>query len=294
MKEEYKVIEWNIDMAVNGEFIPVFVSEAIAKEEADIVILTEFAFCKDENNQGMSAADFLKKTFSDKGYDYYPKFPTKNTQNRADEVLIAWKREKFSVDKSCRIFSAVCSPYKNVPNFLAVPLIDADGKNKLIAAGVRITMTTARRPTEPSPTELAKYYQKQAQLRYKEMMMVYAVLEMISEKDTKVLIAGDFNNYRRGTKIQEWNMDRITCGEKKYTAYTPAGGSCDISTNGTEFPEDHFITRSCEIKDPDYNRGFTAYDRSIYRNGNSLYGIKPPYPDHAMLTGTLILDGENN
>ena len=76
---ELKVLEWNLNLRSDGKnIIPDFVGAAIKEQDADIVVLTEFVFCN-------KASTFLKKTFPDKDYDYYPKrsmYRKKNTGKR--------------------------------------------------------------------------------------------------------------------------------------------------------------------------------------------------------------------
>ena len=162
---EIKIMTWNVNhRAENGEYFPTFVGKAISDIDADVICLTEFSFCS-KSNHGLSAEEFLGQTFTDRGYDYYPKSPTENTANGANEVLIVWRSSLFELDKTSAIYSQICSPSTNVPNFCTVPLKSSDGKTLRVAA-VRITMTT----------ELSDY-QKQAKLRRNEMSLVYEKID---------------------------------------------------------------------------------------------------------------------
>ena len=275
----YKILEWNVNLQSNtNNEIPAFVGKAIENIKADIVILTEFVFCE-------NAEDFLQDTFVKNGYDYYPKAKTTSV----NEVLIAWKTSKLTLGDEKTIYYEKCSKDLDVPNFLTLPLVTTDGEI-LRVAGVRITMTTENE-TVAKAEDRDINYEKQAKLRYSEMKKVYDELAKLTDDDSVVLIAGDFNNYRRYTRRPEWNYKKITCKRKEYTSYTPKGDSYD--GDGKKFPpapEDHFITKNCCIKDYSYNRDFALFDTSIYRRGKDNFrGIDSPNPDHAMLIGTLII-----
>ena len=347
---ELKVLEWNLNLRSNSNYenpdsngykIPIFVGDAIKNQDADIVILTEFVFCN-------KASTFLKKTFTDNDYDYYPKrsMYRKKTQvnedekeprvneilidernkqaaasadekePRVNEILIAWKKDRIKKDRiklwknsENEIYRQDCSKSEDVPNLLIIPL--SVERLKLWVAGVRITMTSKKQPPKDK-TKRTDFYIQQAELRYNEMKMVYYHLDKKTGDKSRVLIAGDFNNYRRGTPRKEWNFNRITCNRGDYTPYTPNGDSWDgeyIKEDNTKktnnednkktnnednkktippAPEDHFITKNCFMENCKYERGFTDTDKTkkIYQ-GDSLFGIEPPNPDHAMLIGTL-------
>ena len=277
----YKILEWNVNLQSNtNNEIPVFVGKAIENIKADIVILTEFVFCK-------NAHKFLQDTFAKHGYDYYPK--AKTAIYEVNEILIAWKKDKLTLGDEKTIYNEVCREDWNVPNFLTISLVTTDGEI-LRVAGVRITMTTENE-TVAKAEDRDINYEKQAKLRYSEMKKVYDELAKLTDDDSVVLIAGDFNNYRRYTRRPEWNYKKITCEREYYTSYTPKGDSYD--GDGKKFPpapEDHFITKNCCIKDYSYNRDFALFDTSIYRRGKDNFrGIDSPNPDHAMLIGTLII-----
>ncbi len=286
---ELKVLEWNLNLRSDGEnIIPDFVGAAIKEQDADIVILTEFVFCENANN-------FLNKTFPDNDYDYYPKesMYDKNTQvnedekePRVNEILIAWKKSSLNLweNEKKEIYTQDCSKSEDVPNLLIIPL--RKGRLKLWVAGVRITMTSQNKVLE-GKTNLTEFYIQQAELRYNEMKMVYYHLDKKAGDKARVLIAGDFNNYRRGTPRKEWNFNRITCNRGDYTPYTPNGDSWDGDKKFIPAPEDHFITKNCFMENCKYERDFTKSTKEIYKNGDRLLGIQPPNPDHAMLIGTL-------
>ena len=270
---DYTILTWNINgRSSSSGYIPGFVGRAILEKEADIVILTEFVFCNGTagDAEKKNAFEFLENIFVKNGYDYYPKEPTKNTENHVNEILIAWKTDCFNLNPAGQIFSAVCSKERNVPNFLTISLIEKKTGTPLRVAGVRITMTTVG----------SENYPEQARLRYREMEMVYNVLELLSEDC--VLIGGDFNNYRRNTIRPEWNIHQLTCGREEYTSYTPDGDSYDGLHGAPPVPEDHFIAKGCTVLEYDYCRDF-ATGNPVYPKAPSLRYVHPPIPDHAML-----------
>lgn len=274
---ELKVLEWNLNLRSNrNNNIPDFVGDAINNQDADIVILTEFVFCENANI-------FLNKTFLDNDYDYYSKESMYDKNTQVNEILIAWKKDRIKLWEE-EIYRQDCSKSEDVPNLLIIPL--SVGECKLWVAGVRITMTSQNKVLE-GKTNLTEFYIQQAELRYNEMKMVYYHLDKKAGDKARVLIAGDFNNYRRGTPRKEWNFNRITCNRGDYTPYTPNGDSWDGDKKYIPAPEDHFITKNCFMENCKYERDFTKSTKEIYKNGDRLLGIQPPNPDHAMLIGTL-------
>lgn len=282
---QYKIIEWNINQATNknGEnIIPRFVASEIEEQDADIVVLTEFCFCS-------NAKRFLTSVFNKNGYDYFPKEPTQNTKNKQNEVIIAWKKAAFSLGDTP--FCLTSSFDNNVPNFTSVTL---KNENNIIftIAGARITMALKIKHNTD--------YEKQAELRKKQMEQIYNELK----SKNKVIVAGDFNNYRRGTSLS-WNINQLTCDQKEYICHTPTGQSINaekVFSTAYEFAEDHFITKSIELTDEQYDRNFTSKSPCVYIHNKdfSVYDkeLKKDIwtitfgcgvPDHAIITGCFSL-----
>ena len=87
---EYKILEWNINQATDiygKNSIPDFVKNELINKGADIVILTEFYFCK-------NAEIFIKEAFDDYGYDYFT-----HNKEKENEVLIAWKKSYLNLSE---------------------------------------------------------------------------------------------------------------------------------------------------------------------------------------------------
>lgn len=299
---EYKVLEWNINLRSGyRKFIPKFVAAEIENQNADIVILTEFLHfdnskCKDQDKENYfyKSEDFLKKTFKDNGYDYITSMS--GLTFKANDVVIAWKLDKFIKNNDNQVCYFTCDINNpNIPNFIVVCLNSIIEEKAIYVAGIRVTMTEYGSSNNYPYLQGSKnkyFYSTQAVLRYNEMRMIYYTLNKLTKSDDKILIAGDFNNYSRNTVREEWNMKKITCGCHGYKPYTPSkGGSWDGDCKN-EYALDHFITKNCIMKYVDYNRDFTKNDKKIYYKDckYKLKDIKPPYPDHAMLIGTLVVD----
>lgn len=272
--KEYKILEWNINQATDKyerNNIPDFVKNELINKGADIVILTEFYFCK-------NAEIFIKEAFDDYGYDY--RF-THNKKEKENEVLIAWKKELFEFESEEITPTTKCN---NKPNFLMVHLKTSDGI-KIVVAGLRITMKSYKERKE---------------------QMIFALKQL--KKHGNVIMGGDFNNLRRGTTVKEWNLKVIKdlCHVYKFTAHTPEGQSIYQEQGVSlayEFAEDHFVTKnSIKMKEYHYDRGFTKDNPDIYlfegnfqvynNNINKVWSI--PFgsgiPDHAIILGKFVLD----
>lgn len=282
---QYKIMEWNINQATNkcgNNIIPEFVGKEIIKQNADVVILTEFCFCS-------NVEEFLTLVFDKNQYDYFPKEPSQNTINKQNEVLIAWKKAAFSLGGTP--FCLKSSFDNNVPNFTSVTLKNENNVFFTIA-GARITMALEiKHDTD---------YEKQAELRKKQMEQIYNKLK----GKNKVIVAGDFNNYRRGTSLS-WNINQLTCDQKEYIRHTPLGQSINAEVafkKNYEFAEDHFITKKINMISTMYDRNFTQDNKSIYIYGKNfsvydkesrkdIWSIKfgCGVPNHAILIGYFTL-----
>ena len=241
---------------------------------ADIVILTEFYFCK-------NAEIFIKEAFDDYGYDY--RF-THNKKEKENEVLIAWKKELFEFESE---EVTLTTKYNNKPNFLMVHLKTSNGI-KIVVAGLRITMKSYKERKE---------------------QMLFALNQLKNYEN--VIIGGDFNNLRRETIVEEWNLKVIEdlCHIYKINPmHTPEGQSIYQEQGVSlayEFAEDHFITKgnSIKMKEYHYDRGFTKDNPDIYlfegnfqvyNNDINKVTWSIPFgsgiPDHAMIMGKFVLE----
>lgn len=274
----YTILEWNINQATDRygkNDIPDFVKRELINKNADIIILTEFCFCK-------NSEAFIQSVFSELGYDFRA---TENKKHGQNEVLIAWKKELFVIGD---VEITETTKGNNKPNLLVVHLKKISNDMKIVIAGLRITM---------------KPYEKRKE------QMVFALEQL--KKYENVIIGGDFNNLRRETDVKEWNLDVIQdlCHNYKFNPiHTPKGQSI-YQEEGTsiayEFAEDHFITKgkNVDMRKYYYDRGFTRNNQEIYLFGgdfqvynNNINKVtwSIPFgsgiPDHAMIMGKFVLE----
>lgn len=90
------------------------------------------------------------------------------------------------------------------------------------------------------------------------------------KNDENVIIAGDFNNYRRGYHNDTWCLDAIgkLAQNDKFSIYTPDGGSIYEDNYGEySFPEDHILIKGQSVKIEnlyDYDRSFVDKEPNVY------------------------------
>lgn len=298
--EKYKVMNWNIAQATNKNGtnrIADLVIETIVEHNPDLLVLTEFCDCKN--------SELFLEQLSQKGYDRYTKKEIYPKNNRQNKVLLAWKREQFSPAGEAPVHSYT-NWTNNIPNFARMTLESKLG-SRLTLAGVRITMgSKIESPKGAGGKSLEQQYQEQATLRKKQMEYV---MEELSDCE-KVILTGDFNNYRRGTTCIDWNIGKLNCGDETYRVFTPQGQSIHGENAGSreyEFPEDHFLAKGCSVENYVYNRDFVKRCPQIYTEGKDFCTTKLVddklekdwcvpvgigFPDHAVLLGELIIGNE--
>lgn len=275
---KYNIIEWNINMRSNvTKDIPELIYNVIDKKyknnQADIVVLTEFVL-------GRNSEDFFE-LLKNIGYDYSCTDCNSKISDgkNVNEVLIMWDRNKFELNESKEKFSNNRERGENSPDFLSLCLIDKKHGISFRIAGVRITINSN-----------VKNYKSEGEHRYAQMLSVYKELDKITDENEKIVICGDFNYFRRNTTVESWNIGRLNCGKEEYSVFTPDGSSIDCINSNSDFPEDSFITKNCRVCDCKYERDFIEQNPQIYKQGEKLKGIPIGYPDHAILTGTIILE----
>lgn len=168
------ILEWNINQATNisnKNLIPGFVVDEIIKNNPDIFILTEFA--KTRNYED------IVSQFKDNGYDFEI---TNNITCKQNEVLIAWKSDKFTINRN-----KIEKPLANddMSEVLIVPLKWKE--IKFIVTGLRI-----------------KLFNNDYLMRKKQLENV---MDLIGKKfsDYKYwIIGGDFNNNKSDYINCQW------------------------------------------------------------------------------------------
>ena len=121
------ILEWNINQATNisnKNLIPGFVVDEVIKNNPDIFIFTEFA----KTRNYIDVESKLKKN----GFDCAV---TNNDACKQNDVLIAWKDDKFGIDRD-KIEKPLA--IDDMPEVLIVPLNWMG--IKFIVAGLRIKL----------------------------------------------------------------------------------------------------------------------------------------------------------
>lgn len=292
---KYTLCSLNLNQATDAygrNHIPNFVGEMMVDKNPDLIVLTEFCFCK-------NAKEFLEKYLVSRGYDYFPKENIYNAYNGQNMVFLAWRKNCFEPVGSIKeaAWHAYTTKGNNVPNYARIYLKDKQGI-EFAFTGIRITMAMEITAGEKEEELRKQQYQEQARLRREQMEYVLQSLKGIPN----VIIAGDFNNYRRGTDLV-WNVNNLNCG-LAFDVYTPEGQSIygeHASSIEYEFAEDHFMATGCTVSSYQYDRSFTDKCPEVYIHGKSfcLYKDKKMiwsipcgsgYPDHAILVGELELN----
>ena len=280
MLDEKLIKSWNINMRSNklGDLsIPSWIIDEITSDDPSIFSLVEFSFCTN--------FDSFAKELDNRGFDYYPKSATENTDNQQNETIIAWKKDLFDIEE---YHTYITSWTYNLPNFSYVVLRDKESDKRLAYAALRITMALTI-PKSISEVQKKAEYVKQSKLRRKQMEKVINELDKL-EVDS-VCISGDFNCYRRGTNLKDWNINCLNAGNSNFISYTPDGQSIyeEKSMRGYayEFAEDHFIVKNCIVNEYEYVRDFVSRDSAVYNNGKNYKNIAPGYPEHAILVGKI-------
>lgn len=270
MKE--KILVWNINLATNRNIeIPDFVGEEIKRQNSDFIILTEF--CKTKNYEG-----FCRKFLEDNGYIY----TISNNSDKHNDILIAWKQEKFQLIEIKNEFQTT----ETTPNFTYVLLKNKHGL-EFVLAGIRITIEN-------------NYENRKKQFEF-------ALNEL--RNYSCVIIGGDFNCFRRGTLQSEWNLAVLSETSEKagFALITPKGQSIyaeKAKSEDYEFAEDNFIVKGMTIENELYDRDFALKYSHVYlyEKNFSVYDSKNKWsiaigsgiPDHAILNGYVCFDDNNH
>lgn len=255
------ILEWNINQrgGKGRGNIPHWVKDEI--NGYDIVVLTEFCTGCDRRATFISELEQL-------GYHC-----AVSDNSNGNDILIAVK-SKFSIQHcSWEPCYGVNNP-DSIPENLQVD-IDCDG-SMLTVVGVRLKVLD----------KVPNNYK----IRKQEFEWV---LDQVRDIKHPILMAGDFNHGRRRSPNQDWSMSimKVKLDSEAFTLYTPEGSSIYgvENYNGNEFPDDHFAARGAEIILKPYDRSFTSRDPLAYFLGDDkdLAKVDSPFPDHAILKGTL-------
>lgn len=297
--ESFTIMEWNINHRVgsSGEAMPEWVIDVINEKSADIIILTE---CSQRVPNWL---EIKKKLFSGKQYVV---FESNNDQAGQNDVLIAVNKNKFKVIYSKTYYSGNI----NTPDYLEVKCKCIFNGPEFTIVGMRIHDRDVKRPKKMNAKEYKEYEKKLDERDSKRNQEFRCALDNLSNEEV-VIIAGDFNNYKRGctrTFRQNWCMEVLDeiCTEKGFRRYTPYGSSMfqeHKDNDGDAFAQDHFIIKGIDeerISLLPYDRSFAGKDKTVYMYGNdfSIYNyewreiewaVPTPYPDHAILIAEITL-----
>lgn len=263
------IMEWNLHQQGGKGRVPPFVSEEI--RSSDIVCLTEF--CTEGQGRRAFIADLEQRGYTCAASD----------NAKGNDVLIAAK-SCFPI-LNCRW--EPCRGEDAQPENLRVDL-DCGGRT-LSVVGIRIKSLDG-----------VKALRERNRLRKRQLLWA---LSWIKDIEHPVLLTGDFNNNRRGSDNPDWSMDVMEklLKDQGFRLYTPEGSSMfEEHSDYAEFPYDHFAARGAKVSRLLYDRDFTGRDPLAYFLGRDfrqpwypgadareLASVAPPFPDHAILKGTL-------
>ncbi len=258
-----KFIEWNINQRSNygnKNYIPDYISEEINKENADVVILTEFY----KTSRWEEFATRLQS---------YNVFTTDNSKNGQNDVLIAIKK-KYTIKD---IYDMESTDSNNNPNYLRV---DIEYKGNIVSIiGTRICVDSY---DYNNKIELENEMKSRS-----EQFKIF--IDNIALLSNFVIGAGDFNNNRRNSENNTWSLNfmKDTLTNTKINLHTPYGASFN-PLNKNEYALDHlFASNEITVKNICYSWSF-MYKHEIYENGKN-YKVDNPFPDHAILIANVEL-----
>lgn len=269
------IIEWNIhQQGRKSDIIPMFILDYIQKD-TDVVVLLEF------NSQSSNFHEF-RKELNAKGYRV---FVTDYQECAyANDILIAVKSTGNILVKSINYYMAYNNNSPNydesvIPENLFLEVLISN--KRYIIAAIRIK-------------ELDKNYKKRKQ----EMK---SLVEWTEKIDSPIILVGDFNNLREGTKIKEWNIQVLdSLIVDKFIRKTPSNNyswGCSYYPYESKYDgyikEDHLLYSTSLAKIgidcADYSWDFLENKSDQYKmkavNSYGQQEIEFPtgFPDHAIL-----------
>lgn len=250
---------------------------------ADMAILTEFCT---ETLACMDGRRRFIQRMEEAGYQCCA-----SDNKDGNDILIAVKKE-YPVQ-----FVGWCPCYKEggcedpdrVPENLRVD-IDVHGTTVTIF-GVRIKDVPSKNNKELREKGIEDT--KQAEKRLTEFNKLLEWVEKKMKGGAPVIVAGDFNNYRRGTTVKKWNIGEIKkLAEQKGLALVSPEHGGSWGGSSSEFAEDHFLVAgmTCQTLFP-YDRNFAKGEEGKKRGylDGDLSGVPVGIPDHAILRGEFTL-----
>lgn len=261
---ELRVMEWNIHQqnlqggGKDDHPLPEWIIDEF--DDRDIVVLTEFC------HRNSKSTNFIRK-ICDNGYNCA--FSENTTGN---DVLIAVKNNYQIINESIQFKS--CGGKDHLPENLRVDIKVGNGILSIVGARIKAFGSDE---VDEQQTERKRNMEE--------------LMQWIKDIQNPVIVMGDFNNYARETKeCKIWNLGVLDkCLLPGFERKTPDGSS--IKDEQSDISEDHFLVKGVSLEEaPQYCRDFCKHNKEVYQKGKNLSGITPGYPDHAILSGTIIID----
>lgn len=249
---------------------PDWVVAEIVGYGADVAILTEFSPAAQEK-------DRIARLLEEYGYDC-----AVSGNQRGNEVMIAVKRTHPIVN----VAWVPCYGQDRIPENLRVDIL-VNGKELVTVLGVRIKMVESS--NHEALRRAGRVDVAQAQTRLAEAQ---ALLNWTGELAQPVLIGGDFNTFREGTCVVDWNGEVLQklIAKAGFEMVCPNGSSIGFEQSDQDYCYDRFLVRKLEaVTKPCYDRDFVAHASHVYRRGRDFKDVLPGFPDHAILKAELRL-----
>lgn len=265
-------LEWNIHQQGRHSCIPPWVLDEVIG--SDIIVLTEFC-------TKCASGDRFIKGMADKKYECFT-----SGNPKGNDVLIAVRKRRTV---SLPTITSDCVPCYDPHDLSRYPNIPENLRVDINCSGTIFTVVGIRIRTLDNKS-------RRAQFKW--------ILRWLKSVENPIIIAGDFNNYRRCaenkfeqdnlSKEERWSMvqiDRML--PPGFMRITPSGGSIFEAKKSFEnqFAEDHFIIKGIQgLTLFPYDRSFIKNDEKNYPAGENFQKIKVGCPDHAILRGIFTLN----
>jgi exodeoxyribonuclease-3 len=278
------VSTWNINQrSGKGKQIPEMIVHELAKQNSDIVCLTEYV-------KGKNHSEFCEQLKS-LGYSLfmYPEH-IKKFQN---EVLIAIKTKFVTLPRITTF-----PEEEEFPDFLHLQIDFEGAPLHIIGARIKIANIDDTLPYKRKLPLLVKDAKER-------LLQIEYITEYVRKLNGNILLMGDFNNfhYFEHQKIDSWEHDKeflqnyysypllvAKMTEVNLATYSPTGNYDEVYSwikPGTRadnikryIRNDHLFSNLTEISDIKYSWEFTK---------NPKYQNKVGFPDHAILSATISL-----
>lgn len=251
---------------------PDWVVTEIVRYGADVAILTEFSPAAQEK-------DRIARLLEEYGYDC-----AVSGNQQGNEVMIAVKRDHPIV----YVAWVPCYGKDRIPENLRVDIL-VNGKELVTILGVRIK--EVKSDNHEALRRANRVDVAQAQARLAEAQ---ALVNWTGDLEQPVLIGGDFNTFRDGTCVVDWNgevLQKLIVKAGFEMVCPEQGSSMGFEHSDYDYRYDRFLVRKLSrITEPCYDRNFVAHAPHVYRCGRDFKDILPGFPDHAILKVELRLN----